>query len=244
VKVTPRAPSRYRIRREPRFECLSTLEAVVAALGELEPETAGLAELLAAFDAMIDQQIALGRARRSTKRVKERRDPGRREPCALSRGLDRLVVVYAETQRTSEGQRELVQLAAMRLGTGALFDRVVGGALSESFRHTALDPADRARGCSSSELGRAWAEFLQPGDTIAAWNQSSLDALASAGLAPTAVLLKGVYASTVARAPGTLEQVLSREALRPEPAAVRGRASWRLAAAAEIARFLHARSRA
>ncbi len=51
-------PSRYRIRAEPKVHYLSTLEAIVAALQVLEPETVGLAQLLLAFDAMIDKQIA------------------------------------------------------------------------------------------------------------------------------------------------------------------------------------------
>ena len=49
--------SRYRIRRQPAEHCLSTVEAVVAALRVLEPDTQGLGELLAAFDAMVETQI-------------------------------------------------------------------------------------------------------------------------------------------------------------------------------------------
>ncbi len=55
--LSPVAPSRYRIRREPRPEFISTIEAVVAALQILEPETPGLDALLAAFDDMIDAQV-------------------------------------------------------------------------------------------------------------------------------------------------------------------------------------------
>jgi DTW domain-containing protein len=54
--LAPAAPSRYRIRLAPRPSYLSTIEAIVAALAVLEPETPGLADLIAAFDAMIDAQ--------------------------------------------------------------------------------------------------------------------------------------------------------------------------------------------
>jgi DTW domain-containing protein YfiP len=62
VRLSPTAPGRYRIRRAPRpaFQ-LSTIEAVVAALRILEPDTDGLDALLAAFDRMIERQIALAR---------------------------------------------------------------------------------------------------------------------------------------------------------------------------------------
>ena len=58
VRVTPRQPSEYRVRREPRAECLSTIEAIVATLRALEPDTQGLDGLLDAFRAMIDRQVA------------------------------------------------------------------------------------------------------------------------------------------------------------------------------------------
>lgn len=51
------APTRYRIRKAPRRDYISTLEAIVEALRILEPETAGLGQLLAVFDTMIDEQI-------------------------------------------------------------------------------------------------------------------------------------------------------------------------------------------
>lgn len=59
ARLVPSRPGRYRIRRARRPEQLSTLEAIVAALQVLEPATAGLDSLLAAFEAMIDRQIAL-----------------------------------------------------------------------------------------------------------------------------------------------------------------------------------------
>lgn len=56
VRLEPARPSAYRIRREPRRECVATLEAIVEALRLLEPETAGLDGLLAVFATMITRQ--------------------------------------------------------------------------------------------------------------------------------------------------------------------------------------------
>jgi hypothetical protein len=78
VRLEPSRPSRYRIRRPPRFSYLSTIEAVVAALGFIEPETTGTDSLLAVFDAMIDEQAAFaGRAPRRPERKIARRARGR-----------------------------------------------------------------------------------------------------------------------------------------------------------------------
>ncbi len=51
------APSRYRIRREPEKNYSSSLEALCTVLGRLEHDEQKYAPLLAAMDAMIEQQI-------------------------------------------------------------------------------------------------------------------------------------------------------------------------------------------
>ena len=56
-RLAPAEPSCYRIRREPNPLALSTVEATIAALRVLEPDTPGLDRLLAAFVAMIDHQL-------------------------------------------------------------------------------------------------------------------------------------------------------------------------------------------
>lgn len=56
VSLTPNAPSRYRIRREPQARCMATIEAIVAALRIIEPQTVGLDGLLRCFTRMVDRQ--------------------------------------------------------------------------------------------------------------------------------------------------------------------------------------------
>ena len=56
-RLTPESPSRYRIRKEPTRDSLSTLEAMVLVLRQLEPELEGLDKLIAAFDLMNQQQV-------------------------------------------------------------------------------------------------------------------------------------------------------------------------------------------
>ena len=59
VGLAPTRPSNYRIRLEPKPECLSSVEATVAALRLLEPDTADLDHPLEVFNHMIDRQIDL-----------------------------------------------------------------------------------------------------------------------------------------------------------------------------------------
>lgn len=57
-RLTTDVPGNFRIRREPTDQSLSTIEATVAALQILEPETKGLDGLIQVFDAMVDRQLA------------------------------------------------------------------------------------------------------------------------------------------------------------------------------------------
>lgn len=88
VALRPRAPSRYRIKRQPAAWCLSTLEAVHELL--LCLEAAGLDDypdkrrLLAAFDAMQDYQVRQTAARRSVRTLHRVRGP--RQPLPRTEG--------------------------------------------------------------------------------------------------------------------------------------------------------------
>lgn len=55
---TPTSPSEYRIRKQPRAGCLSTIEALAHALGALERDPEGFRSLLVPFRAMVDMQLA------------------------------------------------------------------------------------------------------------------------------------------------------------------------------------------
>ena len=64
VSLRPRAPSQYRIRRQPRRECLSTIEALSHVLGVLERDPAGMERLLEPFRTMILRHLELREGRR------------------------------------------------------------------------------------------------------------------------------------------------------------------------------------
>lgn len=72
--LTPRAPGRYRIRREPLPFSMSTLEAAAQSLQLLEPQTLGFDQLLAAFDRMVENQLAHAHQQRNWRRKRRRKD--------------------------------------------------------------------------------------------------------------------------------------------------------------------------
>jgi hypothetical protein len=66
-KLSPSTVSLYAgVRKEPKPECLSTIESIVFALKALEPETEGLDGLLEVFDSMVEDQRQCKERRSST----------------------------------------------------------------------------------------------------------------------------------------------------------------------------------
>ena len=61
LAIDPAAPSRYSVRKQPKSDCLSTIEALVHALQIIEPDTQGFEQLLAVFESMVDDQIRFER---------------------------------------------------------------------------------------------------------------------------------------------------------------------------------------
>jgi DTW domain-containing protein len=254
VRLVPRAPSRYRLRLEPEQHCVSTIEAIVAALQLLEPQTTGLSDLLAAFDAMIDDQLAHVRRRVGRPYARKRRPaPQRRIPEVIVEGLARLVIVYAESSRASlHGERELVQLTARALGSGAELQRqlipAAGLPSPALLSHMQLTRADFTEAVSLATLREQWPRFIAQQHrrpVIAAWNQSSFDLLAAAGLQlPERLLLKSAYRGRCGTEQASLEDVIAAAALSPRAGQQRGRAAWRVACAEAVARHLHALQRA
>lgn len=246
VRLHPRAPSNYRIRKEPQADFVSTIEAIVQALRILEPDNDGLDSLLQLFDRMIDRQIAHldvvprhGRPRRQRQRANRRLSPVLDDP--------RLVVAYAETTMPDgdpDRARELVQWAAVRLADGAVFDAVLRPTGFEPsldhLRHMALDPAALRDGTTVAAAVAAFAAFAGDGAPIAAWTRTTLEwgEAFAAGRAGTA--LKTDYCNLRNHRSSYLETVVAKEGLSPPLVACRGRAADRLANALAVARWLAA----
>jgi DTW domain-containing protein YfiP len=249
VKLSPAEPSRYRIRREPSRNHVSTLEAIVEALRILEPDTTGFDELLSAFERMIDAQLAYIVRGEGAPRDRERRPRSfRRLPRALVEEFDRLVVAYVESARADpRGDRALSQFVAVCLATGETFERLIvpafGPPSPRHLEHMGLALADFADAVDEERFRREASEFfrLRPASILSAWNQSSLDLAARAlGISPSHVSLKSAYRNLRGGGSGSLDDVVEEEGLTPEPLVFRGRAGLRAARAVAVARHLNA----
>ena len=180
-------PTQYRIRREPRAEYVSTIEALMHVLGVLEGEPERFRSLLAPLHAMVDAQLAAqaradGTSFRRLKRRRVVRSLRRHLPEVLTTREADLVVVAGEANvwpyragdRKPDGAPagELVHWVARRMSTGEMFDLVAApaGELSPSTSyHTGLDEAALHGGVARGELAARFAAWLQPNDVVCAW---------------------------------------------------------------------------
>jgi hypothetical protein len=94
---------------------------------------------------------------------------------------------------------------------------------------------------------RDWTEFLEtcgPRPLVAAWNQTTLDVLATTTRGtPSRVSLKSAYRSARGGGSGSLDDVVLRERVSAPRFAFRGRAAVRLARAVAVARDLNENAR-
>ncbi|HZU95212.1 MAG TPA: tRNA-uridine aminocarboxypropyltransferase [Planctomycetota bacterium] len=238
VKIPRGQKSRYRIRLQPRMECLSTLEAAVRALGVLEGDPARFEPILEAFDRMVDRHIALAAAQ-GKQIVKAR--PMRKIPPELVGNDDVLVFVNGETLNkidpvTGSLKPDLIQWSARRVATGETFDAVIAS-------RPDIEPAElRYLGLegepllSVDEFADSWRAFVRPGDVYLSWGfyaSNALGDILGRRLAPQIDLRRAT------------KHVLNRKVQRPEDALLefdlptpapiaRGRGGVRLAAIRDI----------
>ena len=257
-------PSHYRIRREPRAEYVSTIEALMHVLGALEGDPVRFRSLLDPLRAMVDAQLACQASspRRGVRRVHRPRPPRRAVPDAIVERFDDLVCVVGEANAWPyrgggrsgdapghEPRDELVHWVAHRVATGETFARIVApaGPLSPSTAfHIELAEAAILGGAPRGELGAWFARFARPTDLLCAWGHHGLDLgldlAIAAGIAPAERLDLRAAAHRVAnRKLGSLEAYAA--ALGPPPAPLApGRAGRRLALLAQVVHAWRARA--
>ena len=239
--LNPSSPSRYRIRKEPSAQCLSTLESTVMALSMIEPDTPGIEELLRGFDLMNERQVErMQEQRGGPKRFKHQRSrPMRAVPHALWADPARVVVVYGESAspflHRDDSVRELAQWSALRLTEPErFFEGIVATQVpmpsGRFLQDLCWHAHDLGRAESLSSLRNRWSAFLRPGDLVVAWNKGCLRLARHHQLLVEGVALKEVYGNTTKRNFGTLDDVVRHDGLQPiaVPAAT-GRAAPRLA---------------
>ena len=217
--LAPSRPSNYRIRKEPSEECVSTIEAVVEVLGLLEGEPERFRAALAAFDHMIDTQIACAKARVGPPRKKRKRQPsagGTGVPRMLNVDPAHLVLLAAEADASRDEKgllqpASLLHLLALRPSTGETFEARVRPRrpLGREVPSQIEIPAARLEaGEALPDALRRFADFLAADDVLLGWGRFAYDLWrAESGLADRAFIdLRPLAARALRRTTGGVER--------------------------------------
>jgi len=245
-QLAPSSPGRYRIRREPNEHALSTIEATVAALKALEPETKSLDQLLQVFESMINTQI--GQTDNSNWRRNRRRRKGSTNvPRAISGDLSNVVVAYGEQEQGVDSrykksqQRAPIYWVAKRMVSDEEFRCAITSESSHDQRFLdcmRLSKSDFDDSVSIDLFRQRWKKFLRPSDQLVVYHPSTARVLENieADFVST-VILKSVNAFPD-KAGGMLDDILAANMIQPQPGNG-SRASQRLANAIAYVHFLN-----
>jgi hypothetical protein len=201
-RLAPTVPGQYRIRREPNAHSLSTLEATVAALQALEPETIGWDRLLAAFHKMVENQLGHPASHAVWRQKKARQSRPRDLPKALLQSSEKtLVVAYGEATPGRPGQRTItptpVNWVAHRLGTADRFSCRIQQQqpLSDvALGHMRLSVADFESAISADQFCQQWDQFLRRDDVLVVYHHRTFQLLDHINARkPRCLVLKSIF---------------------------------------------------
>jgi len=246
-RLRPSSPGQYRIRREPNAHSLSTLEATVAALQTLEPDTVGLDQLLSAFNSMVNQ-LRHPASHAVWRQKKPRQSRPHNLPRILLQHPDSLVVAYGEATPGRPGQRTAnplpVNWVAQRLGTTERFGcrlRQQQSLSAAALAHMRLSAADFEAAVSQDEFCRRWNHFLRRNDTLVVYHQRTYQLLRHIeATQPACLVLKSIFGKGRAGS-RSLEELMAVEGVTLATAGDKCRANQRLDMAVALVSHLRAR---
>jgi DTW domain-containing protein YfiP len=246
-RLTPTAPSRYRIRRAPSPTSLSTLEATIAALKTLEPETSGFDQLMRAFELMIEGQLAHSGSSSGPRFKKRRIQTYKNIPRALLGDSANIVVAYGESAAGERGRKRIpgppISWVAQRLGSGETFSctLIPPRPLDDVFLgHLALTRSDFDAALTLDEARRQWAMFRRPGDVVTVFHPGTAHLYSYiAGDRDPCLVLKSVDLESYRDELTSEGSLLAQEFPAATPQN-HGRAGKRLASAIAFVRHLNA----
>ena len=251
---SPERPSEYKIRREPRPDYVSTIEALAVALGALEGDRARFEALLAPFRAMVSMQVDFASRSPRGRHRSERRNASKARACLPDALLSpELTCVMGEANawptdralRRPPYEHELVHWLALRVGEGlceAPFEALLSprAPLAKSpLIHARLEQAELAQGLSVAAFSAAWRGYARERDVIVCWGPYALNLLRREGLTlPAQVIdLRKVAGDFLKCRPGSLEDLIASRSLAFAPLG-KGRGGERLGMLVALTRWL------
>lgn len=244
--ATP-APSQYRIRKEPRAEYVSTIEALMYVLGALEDDPARFRALLDPLDAMVDAQLACQAAsprRHTARHPRPPRPPRRPFPDAVMARWEDLVCAVGEANAwpyqagAPAVPDELVQWIAHRPSTGETFAMIAAPEHAVSPTtcfHTGLTDEALRTGRPRAEVLAAFAAWSRPTDLLCTWGHYGPSLVDAAGgtLPGERLDLRAAAQRFTSKKLGSLERYAASLGPVPAPLAA-GRGGHRLAMLAHV----------
>jgi DTW domain-containing protein len=256
---TPRAPSAYQIRREPKPDYVSTIEALAHVLSVLERDETLEARLLRPFHAMVAAQVAYATTHESKRHTSKRRDGRERSEPALklpyivrARPQD-LVCITAEANgwplaSPNYDRHELIQWTAERIATGEVFDAILAprrALCPATMEHAQLGAEAIEAGLALDVFFKRWRAFLKLSDVLCHWGpyaQGLFDDAQTECQVEVPPALPTVDLRAAMRAKfgkfGTMSEGCTRLGQSAPAAKAQGRAGARLAELASITRAL------
>jgi DTW domain-containing protein len=250
LRITPPAPSRYRIRREPAADYVATVEALAHVLGALEGMPERFATLLRPFDAMIDMQVHYAthvrgaRRRHALARARRARRAAPPIPSLLRDRARDVVCLHGEAnawpaRRPGGHPPEIIHWVARRAQTGETFEAIIAPRrpLAPAIPgHVRIPPQRLADGESWESFRARWSAFSRHDDLICAWGRYPLDLIEREGVAlPAARLdIRPAASHYLGARPGTVEECTARMGVAAAHPFASGRAGDRLAALCAI----------
>ncbi len=254
----PERPSEYQIRREPRPDYVSTIEALSVALGALEGDPERFRALLTPFRAMVAMQLEFaGRSVRGRHREKRRGEQTARARLPDALLAPELLCVTGEANawphdralRRAAHPHELVHWLAQRIGSrDDSFEVVLAPRLplaKSPIVHALLSEQELINGEPLSALHARWPDFTSGQDVLVCWGPYALNLLRREGLAlPEQVIdLRKVVGDYLQCRAGSLEELVAQRGLTYE-ARGRGRGGERLGMLVAATRWLRAEASA
>jgi len=246
-QIAPTEPSRYRIRREPSAQLLSTVEATVAALRALEPATCGFDQLLGAFYDMVENQLAHPKSKDGWRRNVARNRFGRNIPTAILGNLEHVVVAYGESVANDcdrdAAARVPVYWTAQRIGTGERFACAIqhhARLPASLLAHFELTDETFKNALPLQKAQATWKAFQRPNDVVAVYNYGTARLLRHITNQSAACLVLKSVDFNPQRRYSTLDELVTAEGLTVAAAQHPGRAGKRLASIVALIGHLRA----
>jgi DTW domain-containing protein YfiP len=255
--LRPDRPSEYRIRAEPSEHCVSTIEAVIQALGSIDGDRARYEPMMDPFRAMIDRQIERQESGDNAHVRLRKRAPSPRPVPRWMREARSVVVVVGEASAfafdaPARPNDELVHWVAVRLRIQVVegearvteaerFEQLCAPATLAPTcpRHTRLDEDQIRTAGPFAELAERWRAFLEPSDVVTSWSSYAPELFVrqGGGLPGEVFDLRAAMTAHLRERTGSVADCVTHLGLAHQPIGL-GRGGERLGMSAALARLL------